>query len=371
MKSRNPVPGGILIAVNVLWLASAPRIHADWLAGGNPQSGSGPQPIWRLSDTNGAVINTFAQLTLYHQEWIAMTAGRDGNIYVSLASDINGNQIQCFDAAGNSKGAFVIGPYTNGKLYNPGSLAYGPDGNIYIVDTYWSSILRYSATNGAFLGTFVTGTSAKNLTFGPDGNLYVADANLGVVRYNGTNGAYMDTFVPLGTNGVPDAANLTFGPDGNLYVCSVSSNAVIRFDGQTGRFMDYFVPPGSGGLSAPQWLVFGPDGDLYVASGTIRRYDGRTGAFLNVFGSRADWGLAYLPNTDPPPQLSIQLTATNTVQISWPSAAGTNWVLCCQSGMCITNGWSTVTNPPALVGTNYVVTEPCASTAAFYRLEQQ
>ncbi|HLZ15773.1 MAG TPA: hypothetical protein VKQ08_01985, partial [Cyclobacteriaceae bacterium] len=101
------------------------------------------------------------------------------------------------------------------------------------------------------------------------------------------------------------------------------------------------------------------------------RYDGRTGAFLNVFGSRADWGLAYLPNTDPPPQLSIQLTATNTVQISWPSAAGTNWVLCCQSGMCITNGWSTVTNPPALVGTNYVVTEPCASTAAFYRLEQQ
>lgn len=298
-----------------------------------------------------------------------MTASQDGNIYVSLASDVNGNQIQCFDAGGNSKGAFVIGPYTNGKLYNPGSLTFGPDGNIYIVDTYWSSILRYSATNGTFLGTFVSGTSANNLTFGPDGNLYVADANLGVVRYNGTNGAAMGTFVPLGTNGVPDAANLTFGPDGNLYVSSVSSNAVIRFNGQTGQFMDYFVPPGSGGLSSPKWLAFGPDGNLYVASGTIWQYDGRTGAFLNVFGSRADWGLVYLPNADPRPQLSIQLT-NNTVQISWPSAAGTNWTLCCQRGACGNAGWTAITNSPALVGTNYVATEPCAATSAYYRLER-
>lgn len=300
MKTRSAI--SLIFALLALWISSAPTARADWLAGGNPQSIPDGQPVWRLADTNGAVINKFANLTLYHQEWVAMTLGRNGNVYVSLESDINGNQLQSFTPSGNDAGAFVIGPYINGNLITPGSLTSGPDGNLYIVDTYSAAILRYSGTNGTFLGTFVNNTRANNLTFGPDGNLYVADANLGVVRYNGINGAFMDTFVPLGTNGVPDAANLLFGPDGNLYVCSGISNAVIRFDGRTGQFMDYFVPPGSGGLNSPHWPVFGRDGNFYVGGGggVIFRYDGQTGAFLGTFGSRADWGLVYLPDTNPP-----------------------------------------------------------------------
>jgi hypothetical protein len=73
----------------------------------------------------------------------------------------------------------------------------------------------------------------------------------------------------------------------------------------------------------------------------------------------------------PPPQLTIQTGANNTVQISWPAAAGNYWTLCRQQGINATNAWTVVTNQPALLGSNYVVTNYCASSAAFYRLEQQ
>jgi len=45
------------------------------------------------------------------------------------------------------------------------------------------------------------------------------------------------------------------GPDGNLYVTS-RSNAVLRYDGKTGAFLDVFAS--GGGLEDPAGLVFGP-----------------------------------------------------------------------------------------------------------------
>jgi len=71
------------------------------------------------------------------------------------------------------------------------------------------------------------------------------------------------------------------------------------------------------------------------------------------------------------PRLTIRSTGNNSVQIIWPSTAGSNWVLCCQQELAGSGAWTVVTNSPALVGTNYVVTELCTSTACFYHLEKQ
>ncbi|REK17445.1 MAG: hypothetical protein DWQ37_06550 [Planctomycetota bacterium] len=85
-----------------------------------------------------------------------------------------------------------------------------------------------------------------------------------------------------------------FGPDGNLYVNSQGTDQVLRYNGATGAFIDVFAS--GGGLDRPIDLTFGPDGNLYVGnpgvipSGNVLRYDGDTGAFIDVFATVPGFG---------------------------------------------------------------------------------
>ncbi len=55
-----------------------------------------------------------------------------------------------------------------------------------------------------------------------------------------------------------------FGPDGHLYVNSEHTNNVLRYDGATGAFIDVFAS--GGGIDESEGIGFGPDGNLYVVS---------------------------------------------------------------------------------------------------------
>lgn len=160
-------------------------------------------------------------------------------------------------------------------------------------------IHRYDATTGAFVGTFGAGGDLNGpicVTVGPDGLLYVCseEANK-VLRYHRTTYAYIDEFIfdDPGTPMVDETGGLLgptaaiFGPDGNLYVASFDNDQVLRYNGTTGAFIDVFVTAASGGLNGPDnGTIFGPDGHLYVPSyfgNQVLRFDGTSGAFLNVF----------------------------------------------------------------------------------------
>ncbi len=69
----------------------------------------------------------------------------------------------------------------------------------------------------------------------------------------------------------------------DLYVASLSS--VRRYNGSTGAFINVFASGGGLGLATRE--IFGPDGNLYVNSQTnqVLRYNGTTGAFMDVFAS--------------------------------------------------------------------------------------
>ncbi len=119
------------------------------------------------------------------------------------------------------------------------------------------------------------GLVVGNVLFGP------AD---GILRYTGA-GEFIDAIVPAGREGIAITCCATFGPDDHLYVSNPFGSSVLRFDGLTGAFIDVFVTPGSGGLQIPLVLLFhGPH--LYVGdpgAHEIRRYDARTGAYVDTF----------------------------------------------------------------------------------------
>jgi streptogramin lyase len=188
-----------------------------------------------------------------------------------------------------STGAFkdIFVPFKSGGLTFPLGGAFGPDKNLYVSNSDNDTVLRYNGTTGAFISTFATNVEdAAGLAFGPDQNLYVANAtNPGsITKLNGMTGVSIGE---LTGGGLSDPEGIVFGPDGNLYVANVGGDDIVRFNGTTGAFMDVFVTSGSGGLASPRDLAFGPDGNIYVTSagttGGILRYSAASGMFLNAF----------------------------------------------------------------------------------------
>ncbi|MDH3770798.1 MAG: NHL repeat-containing protein, partial [Nitrospirota bacterium] len=157
-----------------------------------------------------------------------------------------------------------------------------------------NSEFRFAANTGSD-STF--GTSGDGLDdpamaiVGPDGNFYVTSSGSNDVLRYAQNGTFIDVFTSGGSLNTPVA--LTFGADGNLYVASINTDEVQRFDGTTGAFIDVFNAGGSG-LDGPTGLTFGADGNLYVSSwnnGGVYRFDGTTGAFIDAFVTPGAGGL--------------------------------------------------------------------------------
>src|SRR5262249_1445278 len=132
------------------------------------QSGGG---ILRYDGQTGQFIDTFIQPgesgPLYAY---ALTFGPDGNLYVgsaggSLAGILpyNGHTGPPIPAPGNSGAVFIPLLGYGSDLLNTMSLAFGPNGNLYVSNFYQSlegalygDILRFNGQTGQFMGTFIS-----------------------------------------------------------------------------------------------------------------------------------------------------------------------------------------------------------------------
>jgi len=269
----------------------------------------GTQNILRYDENTGAFLEVFVPAGSGGLELpFGLAFGPDGNLYVTSSNALAGGlgKVLRYDGSTGSFVAVFV-PSGSGGLFLPSGLTFGPDCSLYVTSGTENGgggqVLRYQGGTGGFVDAFVPSGSgglvhARSLVFGSDDNLYVTDFETSrVLRYSGTTGAFLGAFVPAGSGGLAVPTGLVFGPDGNLYVAS--GNRVLRYDGSTGAFIDQFVSPESGGLNGAQDLAFGPDGDLYVTKGPIfdsgpeavLRYDGTTGAFVEVFIPENSGGL--------------------------------------------------------------------------------
>ncbi|MHB0960422.1 MAG: putative Ig domain-containing protein [Pirellulaceae bacterium] len=117
-----------------------------------------------------------------------------------------------------------------------------------------------------------------------------------VYRYDAYTGQSFGIFSQA--DALAGANDVTIGPDGNLYVAGFESGNIVRFDGETGAFIDVFAS-----IPNAASLVFGPDGNLYVTSyetDSVERFDGSTGvpmgSFASGHGLRAPAGLTFGPD---------------------------------------------------------------------------
>lgn len=172
-----------------------------------------PQIIRSFDAVTGADAGSFVPTTGEGNPGPRDVKVANGRLYVLY---YNIATIEMFDIT-TRQSLGLLFPAQSGDLWTPMSMAFGPDGNLYV--SYASFVNRYHPTTGAFLGQFVdtgdrTGQRyAVGIAWGPDNNLYVATQNTaGVQRYNGTTGAFMDDFVPAGSGGLTAPFHISFTP---------------------------------------------------------------------------------------------------------------------------------------------------------------
>ena len=152
------------------------------------------------------------------------------------------------------------GPATQATTHRPQGIAVGPDGSLYIADSYNHRIRRVGPDGiiTTVAGTDVPGfggdggpaTQAtldypQGIAVGPDGSLYIADSGNNRIRRVGPDGiittvAGTDGSQGFGGDGGPATQarlagpwGIAFGPDGSLYIAD-SGNQRIRRVGPDG-----------------------------------------------------------------------------------------------------------------------------------------
>jgi len=171
---------------------------------------------------------------------------------------------------------------STGSGSSPGSLKFGPDGNLWVALFYGQAIKRYNGTTGADLGTTISVPWPAGIAFGPDGNLYATEryVNMGgtVQRYNGTSGASMGAFaVPSGVQtelGLQWFPTTVTPPPACTFSESPTSVATVPASGGSRTFTVSASPSGcSGGswtasVSNSTWMGVSPASGTAAASVT-------------------------------------------------------------------------------------------------------
>lgn len=164
-------------------------------------------------------------------------------------------------------------------------MTLGPDGDIYVISTNPYEILRYVGPTGNYLGVFTDDglLSPYSLAFAPNGDLYVSQTFHDKISRYDKNGSYLgdfgDSHPPIGLD---QPGGITVGVNGELLVCNIVGDNVLRFDIPSGNFLGVFA---SGSTTfTPYDVLLGPDGLVYITipgETRVARHDASTGAFVD------------------------------------------------------------------------------------------
>jgi DNA-binding beta-propeller fold protein YncE len=177
------------------------------------------------------VLGTQSRVVL--KEPMGLDVGPDGTIYVADATQ---NHVVAFDEEGKVEAVFG----GEGELVNPTDAALSPDGNkLYIADSQAHEIVVFDAKTGKLetrFGGRGTGEGEFHvpsaLAFGPEGNLFVVDQLNARVQVVTPDGEHVDQFGNLGV-GFGDLVrpkDVAVDEVGFIYVTDFAFNNFQIFD---------------------------------------------------------------------------------------------------------------------------------------------
>jgi WD40 repeat protein len=244
--------------------------------------------VFRFDETTGAFIEKLIGPSAGLNSPVGMRIGPDGKLYI--ANQGNG-VINKYDF-----GTGTISVFANTAIA-PTDIQFLSNGNMIVSDFFGTTVQQYDITNGNSLGTFATSAALSQPTnMLIDGNnLYVSSLGTGsVVRFNATTGAFIDTYVGAGSGGLTFPAGIQFGPDSNFYVSSLLTHQVIRYDSSDTAPIDPLAPipfVSAPNDSFPSDLLFVGNDLLIATTGSfgILKYSGGS---LSTFASHPDLQIA-------------------------------------------------------------------------------
>lgn len=205
----------------------------------------------------------------------------DGSLYIS---DSNNHRIQHLSPDGTilhiwgSFASLESGEAPGGTFNEPWGIEVGPDGSVYVADT-WNHRIQQFSPEGEFVrmwGFFGQGEAPeafwgpRDIAIDSGGRLYVTDTgNKRVVVFT-TEGEFITQF---GTTGLApgqfdEPVGLALGPDGQIFVADTWNQRIQVFilDGdQYTPVQEWEVAAWYGGsLDNKPFLDVGPDGNVFI-----------------------------------------------------------------------------------------------------------